>query len=143
MLIMYTHSSKNYFIIRNSVTSIKCNQVLHHRAKAWHEPDGSHWTDIYMSMHCSCQVGPFCHQLTTLMFCAVGFAAAMNVPFVNKAILQRDYIAYAYICAGAMECGIPNVVPSAFANVSLVAVLAHDFHAYRNLQRCRRLMLYS
>ncbi|DBA85041.1 TPA: hypothetical protein ACH3X2_005774 [Trebouxia sp. C0005] len=41
-----------------------------------------------------------------------GFAAAMN-----KAILQQDYIAYAYICAGAMECGIPNVVPSAFANV--------------------------
>ncbi len=63
------------------------------------------------------QVGLFCHQLTALIFCAAGFAAAMN-----KAILQQDYIAYAYICAGAMECGIPNVVPSAFANVSLVAV---------------------
>lgn len=64
------------------------------------------------------QVGPLCHQLTALTFCAAGFAAAMN-----KAILQQDYIAYAYICAGAMECGIPNVVPSAFANVSVVAVL--------------------
>ena len=53
-----------------------------------------------------------------MIFCAAGFAAAMN-----KAILQQDYIAYAYICAGAMECGIPNVVPSAFANVSLVAEL--------------------
>ena len=43
---------------------------------------------------------------------------------MNKAILQQDYIAYAYICAGAIECGIPNVVPSAFAsvNLSLVAV---------------------
>ncbi|DBB08371.1 TPA: hypothetical protein ACH3X3_008532 [Trebouxia sp. C0006] len=41
-----------------------------------------------------------------------GFVSAMN-----KAILQQDYIAYAYMCAGAMECGIPNVVPSAFANI--------------------------
>ena len=64
------------------------------------------------------QVGPFWHQLTALIFCAAGFVSAMN-----KAILQQDYIAYAYMCAGAMECGIPNVVPSAFANVSLAAVL--------------------
>ncbi len=64
------------------------------------------------------QVGLFCHQLTALIFCAAGFVAAMN-----KAILQQDYIAYAYICTGAIECGIPNVAPSAFANVSLAAVL--------------------
>ena len=78
-------------------------------------------------------VGPCCHQLTALIFCAAGFVAAMN-----KAILQQDYIAYAYICAGAMECGIPNVVPSAFANVSLAAVLVpfhNPFHACCNLQQ--------
>ncbi len=76
--------------------------------------DGSGCTDKYISR----RVGPLCHQLTALIFCAAGFAAAMD-----KAILQQDYIAYAYVCAGAMEYGVPNVVPTAFANVSLVAVL--------------------